>query len=200
MKDKSNDDHDFEIVQRCKKGDVDAFEELVNKYQKKAFNISYRMTGDYHEAAEVVQDAFVSVYKNIKDFRGKSKFSTWLYSIVVNLSRNKLKQLRARAYKEDCSLDDPVQTQDGQMKVEYASNNPSAYEILERHEGKQKIWGCISTLEAEFRETIVLRDIRGFSYDEISVMLNIAIGTVRSRLHRARLAVKDCLKKFIGDL
>ena len=193
-------DPDLEFVHRCKKGDVDAFEEIVRKYQKKMFNISYRMTGDYNDAAEVVQDAFLSAYRNIKDFKGKSKFSTWLHSIIINLSRNKLKQLRTRSYWEDCSLDDPLETENGEVNPEPVSNNPSAHDRLEQRERRQEILKCVSTLEAEFRETIILRDMQGFSYDEISDMLNIAIGTVRSRLHRARLALKDCLKKLIGDL
>lgn len=193
-------DSDMEVVRHCQEGNVDAFEELVRRYQKKMFNISYRIVGDYNEAAEVVQDAFLSAYRNIKDFKGNSKFSTWLYSIVVNVSRNKLKQLRTRSYREDCSLDDPIETKSGQIHPESVSDNPSAHDKLEQHEKKQKVWECIRLLEADFRETIVLRDIRGFSYDEISDMLNIAIGTVRSRLHRARLTLKDCLKKVIGDV
>ncbi len=200
MSEEGYNDPDLEVVNRCKKGDIDAFEEMVIKYQKKMFNISYRMIGDYNDAAEVVQDAFVSAYRKIKDFKGNSKYSTWLYAIVVNLSRNKIKQLRTRSFKEDCSLDDPVDTENGKVNIELASINPSVHERLEQHEKEQKVWGCIKALGAEFRETIILRDIQGFSYDEISDMLNIAIGTVRSRLHRARLTVKDCLKKVIGDL
>lgn len=193
-------DADQEVIHRCKKGDIDAFEELVRKYQKKMFNISYRMIGDYHDAAEVVQDGFLSAYRNIKYFKGTSKFSTWLYAIIVNLSRNRIKQMQARRFREDCSIDDTVETPGGHMKVEIASNNPTAQEGLEQHEIKQNVWGCINTLEPEFREVVVLRDIKGFSYDEISDMLKIAAGTVRSRLHRARLVIKECLKKILGDL
>jgi RNA polymerase sigma-70 factor (ECF subfamily) len=199
MKDE-NTDSDYEVIQRCRKGDVEAFEDIVRKYQKKMFNISYRMTGDYNEAAEVVQDAFLSVYRNIKSFKGKSKFSTWLFTIVMNLSRNKIKQLQSRRHRENFSIDDPVETDNGKITVEPLSDNPSAQERLEQHQRDQKIRGCIRSLENEFREVIVLRDIQGFSYDEISDMLKIAMGTVRSRLHRARLSVRDCLKKLIGDL
>jgi RNA polymerase sigma-70 factor (ECF subfamily) len=199
MKDE-NTDSDYEVIQRCRKGDVEAFEDIVRKYQKKMFNISYRMTGDYNEAAEVVQDAFLSVYRNIKSFKGKSKFSTWLFTIVMNFSRNKIKQLKSRRHRENFSIDDPVETDNGKITVEPLSDNPSAQERLEQHQRDQKIRGCIRSLENEFREVIVLRDIQGFSYDEISDMLKIAMGTVRSRLHRARLSVRDCLKKLIGDL
>ncbi len=193
-------DADYEVILRCQKGDVDAFERLVRKYEKKMFNISYRMTGDYNEASEVVQDAFVSVYKNIKGFKGKARFSTWLYTIVVNLSKNRLKQIRARSFHEQFSLDDPVDTDNGQMRIEPVSTDLSVLEKLEKREIGQKVQTCINSLDSEFREMIVLRDIQGFSYEEVGAMLKIAEGTVKSRLHRAREAVKNCLKKALGDL
>ncbi len=196
---RSNLDADYEIILCCQKGDVDAFEELVRKYQKKMFNLSYRMTGDYNDAAEVVQDAFVSAYRGIRGFKGKSRFSTWLYTIVINLSRNRLKQIKTRSHHEQFSIDDPVDTDDGQVKTEPASNDLSVLERLEKREIEQKVQGCINSLEGEFREVIVLRDIQGFSYEEIGAMLKIAGGTVKSRLHRAREAVKNCLKKAIGE-
>ena len=195
-----NIDPDSENVLRCQKDDAGAFEEIVRKYQKKMFNISYRITGDYNEAAEVTQDAFVSAYRSIKNFKGKSRFSTWLYAIVVNLSRNRLKQIRTRALKEQFSINDPVDTAGGQLQREHASPDLSVLDKLEKREVEQRIQGCINALDNEFKEVIVLRDIQGFSYDEISDMLEIAGGTVKSRIHRARESVRGCLKKFIGDM
>ncbi|HDZ62806.1 MAG TPA: sigma-70 family RNA polymerase sigma factor [Nitrospirae bacterium] len=192
---KQDDDH--EIIVRCQKGDVEAFEEIVNKYQKKMFNISYRMLSDYNDASEVVQDAFVSVYKNIKSFKGRSRFFTWLYTIVVNLSRNRIKQVKTMAEREQFSIDEPIETDDGQVKAEFASGDLSVLEKLEKRELEIKVQTCINALEHEFREVIVLRDLQGFAYEEISDMLKIAAGTVKSRLHRARDAVKNCLKKVI---
>jgi RNA polymerase sigma-70 factor (ECF subfamily) len=193
-----NIDEDVDAVNRCIKGDVDAFEEIVRKYQKKMFNISHRLLGDYNEAAEVVQDAFMSAYRNIRGFKGESRFSTWLCSIVLNLSRNKLKQMRTRSYREDCSLDDPIDTEEGRINIDPPSGDLSVLEKLERHEVSERVRKCIDTLEGGFREVIVLRDLQGFSYDEISDMLSLAIGTVRSRLHRSRMNVRECLKKFVG--
>ncbi len=195
-----NIDDDLGNVLRCQEGDVDAFEEIVRKYQKKMFNISYRITGDYNDAAEVAQDAFVSAYRNIKSFKGKSKFSTWLSAIVVNLSRNRLKQVRTRALKERFSINDPVDADRGQTEKEYASSDLSVLDKLERREVQLRVQGCINALDDEFKEVVVLRDIQGFSYDEISDILEIAGGTVKSRLHRARDSIKNCLKKFVGDL
>ncbi|MDP2754590.1 MAG: sigma-70 family RNA polymerase sigma factor [Nitrospirota bacterium] len=193
-------DEDYKFVSLCKKGDVDAFEVLVKKHQKKMLNIAYRMIGSYEEACEIVQDSFVSAYKAIRDFEGKAKFSTWLYTIVMNLSKNRLKQLKTQLYHEQVSTDDPVLTDDGNIKAESVSNEPSILEQLEKKEFQQKVQGCINSLDDEFKDVLILRDIQGFSYDEISKMLKIAEGTVKSRLFRSREALKICLKKVIGDL
>ena len=193
-------DEDYELVSFCKQGDVDAFEVLVKKHQRRMLNIAYRMIGNYEEACEIVQDAFVSAYRNLKGFKGKSKFSTWLYTIVMNLSKNRLKRLKTQLHREQFSLDNPVLTNDGQIKVEPASSDPSALEKLEKRDVQQKVQGCINSLDDEFREVLILRDIQGFSYGEISDLLKAPEGTVKSRLFRAREALKDCLKKVIGDL
>lgn len=193
-------DNDHEAVLRCKKGDIDAFEEIVKKYEKKMFNISFRMIGDYNEAAEAVQDAFVSAYRNIKGFKGESRFSTWLYSIVVNFSKNRIKKVTTRSFREPVSLDNPGGANDESIKREHPSGEPSVLEKLEKRETALKVQGCIDTLEDAFKEVIVLRDMQGFSYQEIITMLHISEGTVKSRLHRARVALKHCLKKYLGDL
>ncbi len=193
-------DEDYEFVSLCKKGDVDAFEVLVKKHQKRMLNIAYRMIGNYEEACDIVQDAFVSAYRNIKGFRGRAKFSTWLHTIVINLSKNRLKQLMAQLHREKFSIDNPVLTNNGQIRREFASSEPSAFEGLEKKDIERKVQECINSLDEEFREVLILRDIQGFSYEEINNVLEIPEGTVKSRLFRAREAIKDCLKKVIGDL
>ena len=193
-------DEDYNLVSLCKKGNVDAFEVLVRKHQKRMLNIAYRMIGNYEDACEIVQDAFVSAYKGIKDFEEKSRFSTWLYTIVLNLSRNRLKQLKIKSYREEFSFNDPVITDDSQINKEPASGETTILERLERRDVQQKVQGCINSLDSEFREVLILRDIHGFSYDEISNMLKIPEGTVKSRLFRARDILRDCLKRVIGDL
>ena len=193
-------DEDYEVVSLCKKGDVDAFEVLVRRHQKKMLNIAYRMIGNYEEACEVVQDAFLSAYRGIKNFKGKAKVSTWLCAIVINLARNRVKQLKARLYREGLSIDNPVVTDESEIGVEPASSGPSALERLEEKDIQLKVQECIEVLDEEFREVLILRDIQGFSYDEISDMLDIPQGTVKSRLFRAREAIKNCLKRVIGVL
>lgn len=193
-------DEDYNLVSLCKKGNVDAFEVLVRKHQKKMLNIAYRMIGNYEDACEITQDAFVSAYKGIKDFKEKSRFSTWLYTIVLNLSRNRLNQLKIQSYREEFSFNDPVITDDSQINKEPASGETTILERLERRDVQQKVQGCINSLDSEFREVLILRDIHGFSYDEISNMLKIPEGTVKSRIFRARDVLRDCLKRVIGDL
>lgn len=193
-------DEDAEIVSFCKKGNVDAFEELVRKHQKKMLNIAFRMIGNYEDACEIVQDAFVSAYKAIRHFEEKARFSTWLYTIVVNLSRNRLNQLKIKNSREAFSMDDPILTDSGELAVELASSEPSVLERLEKRNVQQKVQECINALDNEFKEVIILRDMQGFSYDEISDMLKMPGGTVKSRLFRAREMLRDCLKRVMGDL
>jgi RNA polymerase sigma-70 factor (ECF subfamily) len=192
-------DEDYEIVSLCKRGDADAFEVLVKRHQKKLFNIAFRMLGNHDDASDIVQEACISAYQNINSFKGMSRFFTWLCSIVINLSRNFLKQVKAQRYYEQFSMDDPVAAGTESIKIESIANGPSVLDRLDKKYIQQKVQDCINTLDIEFREVLVLRDIQGFSYNEISTMLEIAEGTVKSRIFRARDNMKNCLKKVLGD-
>jgi RNA polymerase sigma-70 factor (ECF subfamily) len=193
-------DDDAVLVLASRQGDLDAFEKLVNRHQKRVLNVAFRLIGDYDDACEVAQDAFVSAYKSIKTFRGEAKFTTWLTAICVNLSKNRLKQIRSRRGHETFSLDDPVATDDGEMTIDPPSNEPSVLDRLEKHDARRKVQDCIRALDQVFREVLVLRDMQDFSYEEIGSILKMREGTVKSRLSRAREAVKDCLKRAIGEL
>lgn len=196
-KEKYNFDDDDELVCLCKKGKLDAFEALVIKHQKKMFNIAFRMVNNYEDACEIVQDAFFSAYKAIQNFENKSSFSTWLCTIVMNTSRNRLQQMKSAARHEEFSLDDHLSTENGSMRFELASDCPSAEEQLETKEMQERVQACIETLATAFKEVLILKDIQGFSYEEISDMLSIAQGTVKSRLYRAREFMKTCLLKVL---
>jgi RNA polymerase sigma-70 factor (ECF subfamily) len=193
-------DDDSLLVSACKRGDMDAFESLAHKYQKKMFNMAFRITGDYDDACETVQEAFLSACRGIKGFRGDSCFSTWLTAITVNLARNRLKQMRGRRCHEALSLEDPIRTEEGCIAADPPSDAVSAHEQLERQEIRRQVWECIKFLDPDFREVLVLRDMQDFSYDEIGNMLKLALGTVKSRLSRAREAIRDCLKSKLGDI
>jgi len=193
-------DDDADQVSSCKKGDLAAFEQLVRKYEKRMFNIAYRITGDYEDTCEIVQDVFVAAYRGIGSFRGQAKFSTWLTSITINYARNRLKQIGRRRRHEQFSLEDPLPTADGAMKMEAQSNDPPVHELLEKRDIQSKVKDCVNALVPDFKEVLILKDMQDLSYEEISAILKVPTGTVKSRLFRAREAVKVCLKRVMGEL
>ena len=193
-------DEDIEYVVLCQKGDTEAFTVLVERHQKKMLNIAYRMTGNYEDACDVVQEAFLSAYRSLKTFRRESRFSTWLYRIVVNHTKTRLQQLTARSRYEDPAVDNPPETEGGRSPCRIHSGDVPLIEQVEKRELNAKVQECIGSLDDEHREVLVLRDIQGFSYDEIRDILHIPDGTVKSRLFRARTALKNCLVTIFGDL
>ena len=193
-------DSDAALVVSSQNGDLAAFETLVVRHQKRMLNIAFRLINDYDEACEVVQDTFVSAYKNIKAFRGDAKFTTWLTTITLNLSKNRLKQIRSRQSHVSYSLDDPLRTDDNELTRDVPSKEPSILDRLEKQDVRNGVQACIKALDPEYREVIVLRDMQDLSYREIGAMLKMLEGTVKSRLFRAREAIKDCLKRTLGEL
>lgn len=181
------------LVERCKQGLAGAFDELVLKYQKVVFNVAYRLLGNYDEANDLAQEVFVRVFKAIKGFRQEASLFTWLYRITVNLSKNRLKVLN-RERKRTESLEDPLETEEGEVRHQIAIDSPSPAQALDTKEKQALIRLGLASIEAEFREVLVLRDMEGLSYEEISRILKTNIGTVKSRLHRARLVLKEKLK------
>ena len=193
-------DDDLEYVMACRKGDTEAFSVLVERHSRKMLNIACRMLGDYDEACDVTQEAFLAAFRAIGKFKEEAKFSTWLHRIVVNYTKNRLKQRQRLSRHEGASLDETADGPGGCPVCLAASNEGHPGEQFERRELEAQVQKCISTLEGDYREVLVMRDIQGFSYEEIRDVLRIPDGTVKSRLSRARMAMKDCLKKVIGDL
>jgi RNA polymerase sigma-70 factor (ECF subfamily) len=193
-------DEDAALVASWRRGEISSFEALVRKYQKRMLNIAFRITDDYEDACEVTQDAFVAAYKGIDSFRGAARFSTWLTSITLNLSRNRHQQTQAKRRKEVHSYDGPTGGENSAFVPERPAPGPSALEQLERRVVHERLLQCIKALSVEFREAIVLRDLQDYSYGEICAILNIREGTVKSRLFRARDMVKDCLKRGSGEI
>ena len=193
-------DDDATFVARCRQGDAEAFAVLVRRHQKRMINIAYRMIGDYGEACDVVQDAFLSAFRAREKFRGDARFSTWLCGIVLNRARDHLAQRTIRLHREEVSLDDPVNPGDGHSLHGLCSQAESVIERMERQERDAKVQECIGRLEDEQREVIVLRDIQELSYEEIGAVLKLPEGTVKSRLFRARNSLKDRLLRVFGEL
>jgi len=193
-------DDDAGFVARLRQGDTEAFAVLVRRHQRKMLNMACRMIGDYDEACDVVQESFISAYRAIGKFRGDSRFSTWLGGIVLNQAKNHLRQKNARSGKEEISLDQPAGVAQKALLNTIRSSGDSVIECLEKKELSAKIQVCISALDGEQREVLVLRDIQEYSYEEIGDMLKLPEGTVKSRLFRARNALKEGLLKIFGDL
>jgi RNA polymerase sigma-70 factor (ECF subfamily) len=186
---------DEALVAACRRGDTSAFESLVLRHQHMIFNVALRMVGSYEEAADIVQDAFIAAWNKIGDFRGEARFSTWLTAIVVNLTRNRIRQRAVSERRSAYSLNSPLPDYEEGMLPAPPSLTPSALVQLEEAELRQMVQRCIGALDQVFREVLVLRDMQDMSYEEVGKALNLREGTVKSRLFRARDAIKDCLKK-----
>jgi RNA polymerase sigma-70 factor (ECF subfamily) len=191
---------DATLAQACRKGDLEAFECLVERHQGMMINVAFRMTGVYEDACDIVQDAFIAAWRKIGDYRGEAKFSTWLTAIVINLSRNRLQQMQQRHRCEAYSLNAPFPGSDGDDVPDPPSGARSVLDQLEEAELRRFLQHCVDSLTPEFREVLVLRDMQEMSYEEVGSALKLREGTVKSRLFRARDAVKECVKRAVGGI
>jgi RNA polymerase sigma-70 factor (ECF subfamily) len=185
-----------EVIEGCKSGDRKAFEKVVLFYQKRVFNYAYRMLGNMEEAKELAQEVFVSVFLSIRELREETKFDSWLKQITLNHCRNRWKFLKRRQYFKTDSIDDPIETEDGEVArpIPDCSDPPDVrYEKKALQEWIRK--GLLKMKEDQ-RELIVLRDLQGLSYEEMGTLLNLPEGTVKSKLHRARMDLKEVLGKY----
>lgn len=169
---------DKDIIDRVNGGDTEAFAELVRRYEKTVFNIALRMVGDRDDAADMTQEAFIKAYGSLGSFRGDSRFSAWLYRITTNVC---LDHLRARARKKQVSLDDD----DGQ-EFELPDMRAMPEEQLMRKLSMQAVRRGLERLAPEHRQILIMRELGGMSYAEISSALSLEEGTVKSRIFRAR--------------
>lgn len=185
---------EVDLVERAKRGSHLAFSELMRRYQDKIFNAIYRHTDDWEASAEITQRAFINVYKAIRDFRGDSTFLTWLHKIAFNESISyKREQIKVKMF----SFYDNY-GEDGEMLTREPTDygrNPE--EKFEAKEDSEKIQEAINQLNEISRKVIILKDIEGLSYKEVSDILGITVGVVRNKLHEARLELKKKLKHLI---
>jgi RNA polymerase sigma-70 factor (ECF subfamily) len=183
----SPDISDAECVRRLQRGQTEAFGVLVERHQRNIFNLLYRMLGDYDDAAEVSQEAFLSAYRSIKSFRGDASFSTWLYRIAVNHANTRRKSV-ALAQQRTARIESLEPAGDG-------AADPA--DALERKEMRERVQAALNGLDAEDAAIILLRDLQDVSYEAVADILKVPIGTVKSRLHRARRALKARLAPYL---
>jgi RNA polymerase sigma-70 factor, ECF subfamily len=181
------------LVKDALNGDLDAFNRLVLAYQDLAFNVAYRMLGDVAKAEECTQESFFSAYKHLKTYRGGS-FKAWVLRMVTNACYDELR----RQHRRPTIPLEPINESEEEIESPgwLASNDPSPEELMDEAEIDQAIQHCLKTLVPDFLTVIVLVDVEGMDYEEVSSVIRSPLGTVKSRLARARVKMRDCLQGF----
>ena len=182
---------DAELVARARQGDEAAFEQLVLRHQRYVFNLAYRVLGDYAEAEDVTQEAFVRVWRGLSGFRGQARFTTWLYRIVHNLCPNRLPGLRREL----------LQTEP--LEEVLANPDPSPADLFDVRERLAFLHAQLDRLPEKYRLVLTLRYLQHLSYAEVAAALDVPMGTVKTHIHRARQLLRERLRQWeehtIGD-
>ena len=179
------------LIQKSQRGDMDAFEQLLFRYEKKVYAIAYKYMGNAEDASDLAQEALIKAYQSIGTFRGESSFGTWIGRITANKC---LDELRKRKKMQTTSLDEEVNLEEGSVQKEIASeaDTPEQHTIRQEtvHYVQQKLQK-LNQMKEEYRMVLVLRELEGHSYEDIADMLNCSLGTVKSRISRARNYLKE---------
>lgn len=182
------------FVLRLKANEDAAYDELVRTYNASIFHVAYRMLGDTADASDVVQEIFIKVFRHIGGFKGESALKTWIFRIAFSEILNRLRWWKSRHRSSTVSLDDQPNGNEYYVR----DSRPTPDEALESKEQELAIQQALGKLSGERRSIIVLRDIEGFSYTEIADVLGVSIGTVKSRLARARGDLKKSLMRYLS--
>jgi RNA polymerase sigma-70 factor (ECF subfamily) len=188
-------DKDAPLIERIIAGDQAAFTELVRRYEGKVYQLALRLTGNQMDANDVIQEVFLSVYQKLHTFRGQAAFSSWLYRITANASFARLNQRKRAAA---VSIDDVLPAVEGQSPggtFSEWSQRPDT--ILFNKEARAALEKAINDLPEEFRTVVILRDVENQSNQEVAEILNLSVAAVKSRLHRARLALRRTLGEYL---
>lgn len=178
------------LVAKAQRGDKQAFEKLVQIYQQRILNLAVHLSGNGNDAQDIAQDAFISAYRAIGSFRQESDFGSWLHRITVNCWHNYCKKAQRKA---TVSLDEPIENNERTMQREIAATGGDPAEAAVEKELQQEILSAMGNLSPEHRSALVLREIQELSYEEIAETLQCSLGTVKSRINRARAAMRDLL-------
>lgn len=179
---------DREWICRTIDGDTESFGLLVRKYQDRLYNGMVQILRNESEAEDVVQDAFVLAFSKLDSFQGKSAFFTWLYRIAYNVAITRL-----RRRKRGVSLDGG----DASVRLDFPDSGPLPNDTIEKREEAVQLYDALDRLSSEHRSILVLREMEELDYDAIAEILDLPVGTVRSRLHRARIRLRDLLEKVM---
>ena len=180
------------LVASARAGDLAAFEELVNRYERKIFRLAMNITGNREDSEDVMQEAFLKAYSHLKDFQGDSRFYTWLVRIAVNEALMKLRKRRPN----QVSLDEPMESDGDAFPKEIADWGPSPEQRFAQTELAGILSGAIETLDPAYRMVFVLRDLEDLSTEDTAEILGLSVPAVKSRLLRARLKLRDILHRI----
>lgn len=178
-----------ELIKRAKNNDLTAFEELVRMHEKSVYNIALKILGNEHDASDAAQEAFLRMFDNIKKFREESKFSTWAYRIVHNIALDML-----RKNKTTISIDEKFENSEKSV-FDITDTSPTPEQLVVEKERIVMIKRAIESLPALSKTAIMLRDISGLPYEEIAKIQKCSLGTVKSRINRARKQLKEIILK-----
>ncbi len=186
---------DEDVMERCALGSEAAFSTLVQRYRTRIMNLVCRFISDRDRAEEISQEVFLRVYRNRERYRKSGKFSTWIFTIAVNLTKN---EIRSRVRHKGTFSLDALEEESGGQGLPFPDSNPLPDADLNAREIQQRVAEALRKLPTRYREAVVLRDIEGLSYEEVGEILKIPGGTVRSRINRARLMLKERLKPHLN--
>jgi RNA polymerase sigma-70 factor (ECF subfamily) len=182
-------DADWALVQECAAGDETACTRLVTDHQRVVYQLGLNLLGEPQEALDLCQEVFLRVFRTLPQFRGQASLRTWIYRIALNQASNRQRWWRRRRRAQQVSLDDAPATE---LSESRSSALPDR--VLQQHEASGRVWKALNALPFEQRAVLILREIDGLSYDEIGASLDLAIGTVKSRLARAREQLREILR------
>lgn len=178
-------------------GDIESFEKLITQYNRYVYNIAYRMMGNEEDAKDMAQEALIKAYKNIKTFKQESTFSTWLYRIVINCCKDEIRKRQHKTVSLDAELSEDFT---GMALIEDKDSKVNPVIVYEQQELREEIQNALNSLSEDAKSIVVLKDIMGYSYQEIGDILQIPIGTVRSRLSRSRQLLKQQLQLKLSEI
>jgi RNA polymerase sigma-70 factor (ECF subfamily) len=181
---------DWALVQQCVEGREEACTRLVTDHQRMVFQLALHLLGDRQEALDLSQEVFLKVFRTLRQFRGQSTLRTWIYRIVVNQASNRQRWWRRRHRSQQVPLDD-LAAAHRELPETKPTSQPDR--VLQQHETRARVWEALNHLPFDQRAVVVLREIDGLSYEEIATSLNVAVGTVKSRLARAREGLRLAL-------
>lgn len=186
-----------EFIERLKRGDAAAFEELVAERSGEIYGLLFRLTENSEEARDLTQETFLRTFQNIGRFRGEADLRTWIYRIAINQARNRWRWWRRRSRDSTVSLDAPQGNSDQPLMATLAESSANPEQNTLAHERELALRAALRKLSHAYKETVILRDIEGFTYEEIAATLGINVGTVKSRLARGR---QELRRKLEGSL